>query len=109
MWAVNGAKTVWREEYNFRIEVAATLAVLLAAWWLNFNMGEVVVLVFCILLVLSSEIVNTAIEDVCNKINPEHDPIIGKIKDTMAAFVLLNVGGAAVIGTIVFARHFGFI
>ncbi|MEI6479125.1 MAG: diacylglycerol kinase [bacterium] len=49
---------------------------------------------------------NTAIEDLCNKVEPEHDPAIGKIKDTMAAFVFVSSIGVSILGILIFAHHF---
>lgn len=49
------------------------------------------------------EIVNTAIEDICNKIEPNQNPVIGKIKDTMAGYVLVSSVAALIAGIILFS------
>ena len=58
-------------------------------------------------MVLSAEILNTAVEDLCNKIEPNQDNAIGKIKDVVAAFVLVAVIGAIFLVVMTFANHFG--
>lgn len=104
--ACNGFKTVWSEEHNFRIEVAAAFLVIVAAIYLQFSVLEMALSIIAVILVLTAEIVNTAIEDICDKISPEFDPIIGKIKDAMAAFVTVTVFGAAILGLLILFSHF---
>lgn len=106
LFSWNGLKTTWREEQNFRIEILIGVIVVFCIIFLKFSFIESLALIIAIILVLTAEIVNTAIEDLCNRVEPEHDFIIGKIKDTMAAFVLITALGSAIIGVIVFWHHF---
>lgn len=101
-WAMNGLKTVWKEERNFRIEVIIAIVVLLIGVIDGLTAIKWAFVFIAITLVLSAEIINTAIEDICNRIEPKHDPIIGKIKDIMAGFVLVASIGAVLIGFVVF-------
>lgn len=104
--AWNGVRVVWREEFNFRVDCVLALIILSAALYFNFSFTELVAILFAIGLVLGAEIINTAIEDICDKVEPHHDILIGKIKDTSAAFVLVMALTSAVIGIIVFTHHF---
>jgi diacylglycerol kinase len=106
VFAKNGLQTTWREEQNFRIELLAATIVVFFLVFFKFTFIESVSCLIAIMIVLTAEIVNTAIEDLCNKIEPQHDPIIGKIKDLMAAFVLISCLGAALIGIIIFYHHY---
>lgn len=72
----------------------------------KFSFAELGFIVFAVTMVLASEIMNTAIEDLCNKIEPNRDPMIGKVKDMTSAFTLVSVVGALVIGILVFGNHF---
>ena len=105
-WAIAGWKAVWREENNFRIEVIVGVFVIVSTIAFHFTYVESAFVVIAVILVLTGEIVNTAIEDVCNKIQPKKDMAIGKIKDMMAAFVLISSFGALVLGILTFAHHF---
>lgn len=105
-YAWNGLKTVWREETNFRVEVFAGLCIVVSIFYFNLNLVESSLIVFAITLVLVSEIINTIVEDICNKIQPEQDQVIGKIKDMSASFVFLSSLGALVVGILVFYNHF---
>lgn len=105
-WAMNGLRTVWREEVNFRIEVSIATVVILFGIYLNFLVLEWIIIVACISAVLSAEMVNTAIEDLCNKVEPNTDLVIGKIKDIMGGFVLVVCVTSVIIGIMIFSNHF---
>ena len=104
--ALNGLKTIWKEEHNFRIENLVSLLIVFCIFYFQFTFIESALCVIAITIVLCSEIINTVIEDLCNKIEPNQDPVIGKIKDTMAFFVFMACVGAIVIGLLVFYHHF---
>jgi diacylglycerol kinase len=61
--------------------------------------------VFAVSCVLVAETFNTALEELCDKFQPTHDPHIAKIKDLSAAAVLLASVGALSIGLIIFIPH----
>ncbi len=105
-YALHGLTTTWKEERNFKIEIAAAIIVAAIALYFHFTFVESAFCCVTLVLVLGAELVNTAIEDICNKIEPRHDISIGKIKDIMAALVLINACGSLVIGILVFYHHF---
>ena len=104
-WAAQGLATVWRSERNFRIEVAAAVLVTAAGWWARVSYVDWALLAVACVLVLSGEVVNTAIELLCNKVEPRHDPLIGMVKDAVAGYVLLTAGGSVAIGAAVFGHR----
>lgn len=105
-YAWNGLKTVWKEEVNFRLEVFIGIVVLFFTFYSNFSFLESALIIFTVTLVLVSEIINTIVEDLCDKIEPNQDLTIGKIKDLAATFVLLSSLGSLVVGVLVFYNHF---
>lgn len=105
-FAINGIRTVWREEVNFRIECAVALIVFAFGAYLNFSKLEWAFVIASICAVFSAEMINTAIEDLCNKIEPSIDPSIAKIKDMMGGMVLLVCITSVIIGLMVFSNHF---
>jgi diacylglycerol kinase len=56
-------------------------------------------------LVISMELINTAIEDLANMITREKHPTIGKIKDIAAAAVLFSAIIAVITGLIIFTKY----
>lgn len=103
---MKGLRTVWREEANFRIEIFSTIVLLAFAIYFKFSVIEWTIAVAVVTIVLTGEVVNTVIEDLCNKIEPRQDPAIGKIKDMAAGFVLLAAMGAGIMGVLLILPHF---
>ena len=62
---------------------------------------EWTILILCMILVLSLEMINSAIEKICDLIQPNQHPQIKIIKDVAAGAVLLASIGAAIIGAII--------
>src|SRR3989344_7932505 len=90
-FAFNGLKTVWREEHNFRVEVLVVALVGFCIFYFKFSFVESALVILAMTLVLCAEIINTVVEDVCDKIQLNQDPTIGKIKDMAGAFVLVSI------------------
>ena len=105
-FATKGIRTVWREEVNFRIEVGVAVAVIVIGVWHQFLLLKWMIVVGCIGAVLAAEIVNTAVEDLCDRVEPKTDPAIGKIKDMMGGFVLVVVTGAVMVGGMLISTYF---
>lgn len=90
-------------EPNFRIHLLVAVAVVILGFVFQINGYEWIAVVFSIGLVIVTEAVNTAIENVCDKIQPNKDKDIKIIKDIGAAAVLISAIMAVVVGLIVFA------
>jgi len=104
--AINGLKTVWREERNFRIETTLSVFVLSFAAVFGYSLFEWALVIIAIVIMLSAEIVNTALEDLCNEVEPGYDVGIKKIKDAMASFALVSSFGAFILVSISLISHF---
>lgn len=104
-WAMNGIRTVWCEEVNFRIEIIIAVIIVVLGVELKFQSLSWVLIAGCIGAVLTAEMLNTAVEDLCNKVEPNTDPEIGRIKDIMGGFVLLVSLTSAVIGLFIFSNY----
>ncbi len=106
MDSLRGFKVVLMEERNFKIEIIISLLVLIFVTIFDFSSYEIIPLVIVMFMVITAEVVNTAIEDICNKIEPGYNEVIGKVKDIMAAYVLLTVICSIIVGSIVVFNHF---
>lgn len=104
-YAFIGLRLAWIKGINFKIEVLCALFVLTLGWFLEISTVEFVIVILVISFVLAIESFNTAIEELCDKFQPSHDPHIARIKDLSAAAVLLSSLGAGVIGIIIFVPH----
>ncbi|MGJ7033308.1 diacylglycerol kinase [Niabella hirudinis] len=63
---------------------------------------EWLIIIICIVGVMGLELVNTAIEKVCDQVHAEKHPGIKYIKDVSAAAVLVVAAGAFVTGLVIF-------
>jgi diacylglycerol kinase len=104
-YALRGLGIAWQEEHNFRFEIIWAVLVLLLALFLRLPQIELIVIIFMIGFVLTTEALNTALEELCNKFEPSHDPHVAKIKDLAAAAVLLSSITACTVGLIIFIPH----
>ena len=85
-YAVQGVKYAWRTERNFRLEVllgaaALTLTLLLGA--------DLVPVLLCCALVLTLELVTTALEALVDLVSPTFHPLARVAKDAAAGAVLI--------------------
>lgn len=70
--------------------------------WLGISEQQWFFILLSIVLVMTSELFNSAIEKLCDKVQPAMDPVIGYIKDISAGAVLLCCLFAIVCGLIIF-------
>jgi diacylglycerol kinase len=105
-FAFSGLIKAFLIESNLKIHVAAGISAAGLAYWLNFSFIEWAVLIICIGIVIAFELMNTAVELVCNRISTDHHPLTGLIKDLSAAAVLVVSIASAVVGFILFVPKF---
>ncbi len=93
-FAVAGFLMALKQENSFRFQVfsalsAVTLLLILQptlVWW--------ALVIVMISMVLMAELFNTALEEMCDYLQPEQHKTIGKIKDIAAAAVLMTSVGS---------------
>lgn len=100
--AFRGLGFVMRDEPNARIHLVATLAVVGAGLYFGLSVDEWCSVSLAIGLVIATEILNTAIEELVDFVSPEHSASAGRAKDVAAAAALVAAGCAAVVGVLVF-------
>ncbi len=91
-----------KTQRNMRIHAVAAVLALAAAWWLRIPRGDVLLVFFSIALVMSLELVNTAIEAVVDLVTEEWREKAREAKDAAAGAVLIAALLAAVVGLCVF-------
>ena len=101
-YAANGWLRFFAKETNGQIQLVVALLVIVAGFLLGISRGEWMIVLGCIALVLSLEMVNSAIEKLCDHLHPEMHTQIGLVKDIAAGAVLWASVISAVIGLIVF-------
>ncbi len=106
-WALRGVAWGMRTEANFKIHLAAVLAVVIAAVLLRATLIEWCVLVVCIAVVLAAELFNTALEHLARAVTREPNEEVRNALDSSAGAVLLAASGAAIAGAAVFVNRLG--
>lgn len=101
-YAFHGINAAFSTEINFRIELLISLAIVISGWLIGLSQTEWCLIIFCISLVLITELLNTAIEKSMNLLHPEIHPLVKTIKDVSAAAVLISALSSAIIGGIIF-------
>jgi len=100
-FAASGIAQGVRNERNMRIHLIAAAAVVLLAIWLDIRPVEWAVLLALCGLVISLELVNTAVERVVDLVSPKRHPLAKAAKDAAAGGVLVAAMFAAAAGLIV--------
>ena len=85
-----------------KIHLAAALLAVSAAWKWELSRIELAVLFITIAAVIATEIVNTAIETIVNKVSPEFHPLAKAAKDAAAGAVLVQALAALGVGYMLF-------
>lgn len=103
--AFRGIGIAVREQMNMKIHLLAVLIVSLAGLYFRISDVEWTIVILCFMVVITAEIINTAIEEIVNFISPEYNIIAGKIKDLAAGAVLCAAIGAIFVAFIIFKKY----
>lgn len=104
-YALQGLKTVWKEQFNFKIHLMVSGAVIAAGWFFRITVTEWLIVLVLIGLVLAMELMNSAVEYLTDLVSPQIHPLAGKAKDAGAAAVLLAATLSVVCGVIIFLPY----
>jgi len=100
--AINGFFILLKEEHNARIQLVILIIVVAAGFFFEIYAWEWLAIMLVCGLVLSFEAVNSAMENLIDFISPEKHEQIKKIKDLMAAAVLIASATAFIAGVAIF-------
>ena len=91
IWSYQGLRAAWTHEASFRLEGWLFVIFFPLGLWLGQGGMEKAVLCGSLVLVLSAELLNSAVEAVVDKVSPEFHELAGRAKDmgSAAVFVLM--------------------
>jgi diacylglycerol kinase len=104
-FALNGFWLFFRRERNGQIQGIIAVIAVTAGFAFGISRGEWMALLLCTGLVISLEMLNSAIERICNMYTTEFHPAIKIIKDIAAAAVLWSALVALVVGLLIFLPY----
>ena len=101
-YAFEGIGKTIRDERNIKIHLVCTCLVILFGIFLHISVTEWLVCLLLFALIISLELVNTALEAVVDLVTKDRKPLAKKAKDAAAGAVLWSALIAVVIGGIIF-------
>ncbi|MCY1662269.1 diacylglycerol kinase family protein [Chryseobacterium sp. SL1] len=103
--AFRGVFLMMKHERNFQLEFAAFLVNVFLIFYLNLSSTDTILILMVSFGVLTTEILNTAIEKICDFIHPDFDKRIGFIKDISAGAVVLMAILSVIVGVMVYWKY----
>ncbi len=100
--ALSGLFSFFKSERNGQIQLTIGLLVIIAGFFFRISSMEWVAVLLCIAIVISLEMMNSALEKLSDLVEPNHHPVVKAVKDISAAAVLWSAIVSVVIGAIIF-------
>ena len=106
-YSMSGLKSAWQNEEAFRTEVIIMVFMVPAALWLGTTIMQRVLLIGTFFMVLITELINSAIEAIVDRIGPEHHNLSKRAKDLGSAAVFISLLASLFVwGIIIYDRFF---
>jgi diacylglycerol kinase (ATP) len=96
-----GFKSAWQNELAFRGEVVVVAVMLPLGIWLGQSAAERALLIVSLLLILITELVNSALEAVVDRIGPQRHELSKRAKDLGSAAAFVSMAAAALVWIII--------
>jgi diacylglycerol kinase (ATP) len=90
-YSLKGLRAAWEYEEAFRQESMLAMVMLPMAFWLGTNATERMLLIITVMIVIITELINSALEAVVDRISTEHHELSGQAKDIGSAAVMLSM------------------
>ena len=103
--AFSGLMWVTPRTPSLRLGIAVVIALAAFGVLMRFTGVEIALLVLVGTVLLAVETLNTSIEMLCDFVQPDHDPKIGKIKDVAAGATAVTEIGAAIVIAVLLWPH----
>lgn len=104
-FAFKGLEHSFIRDQNLRIHFFVAIIVIIASIFFKVNTFEMGILGIMILLVMVTEMINTAIERMVDLIVKEHREDAKIAKDVAAGMVFLTATGSLIVGFLIFLPH----
>ncbi len=86
-----GFKAAWVHEEAFRLEIILAILVVPLGLWLGASCTQRAILIGIYFIIPLTELLNSAVESVVNRIGPERHELSGRAKDLGSAAVFLSI------------------
>ncbi len=100
--AFEGLYIFFKNERNGQIQLSIALAIIIAGFYFCISNNEWLLILLCIAMVISLEMMNSTLEKLSDMVEPNFNPSIKTIKDMAAAAVLWAALISVIIGATIF-------
>jgi diacylglycerol kinase (ATP) len=97
IWSMAGIKAAWKNEQAFRWEATIIFLMMPVGLWLGRTAVERALLIASAMSILVTELLNSAVEAVVDRIGPERHELSKRAKDMGSAAALISMITAAVV------------
>ena len=104
-YARNGVKLIFRNERNFRIDIVIAVLVVIAGFLFKISHTDWIAISLVISMVFTAEVLNSAIEALCDTVSQDFKVNIKYAKDVSAGAVLISALVSIITGLIVFLPY----
>jgi len=105
-YAIKGAWMLLKNEASIKVQVSIAIIVTIAGFYYSISPTEWMVQTLTIAMVLATEGLNSAIEEIADFIHPEQHPKIGYLKDIAAGSVFFTAIASLIIASIIYIPKF---
>ena len=106
-YSLDGFKAAWGNEAAFRQELFLALVLIPAAFWVGEGAQQISLLIFSVLIVLITELLNTGVEAAIDRISGEKHELSKRAKDIGSAAVFVSLTALAIVwGFAVYEKFF---
>ena len=102
LFAIQGFRTAVATERNTKVMLAAGACAIVAGLALQLDLISWAIILLCCGMVITAELLNTAVETVVDLVSPEFHPLAGRAKDIAAAAVWVLSLLVGIVGVLVF-------
>lgn len=104
-YAMKGAWLLLKHEPSIQVQFALAILVCIAGFYFDITATEWILQLLAIGLVMATEGLNTAVENIADFVHPDYHTKIGLIKDVAAGAVFFAAIIAVIIGIIIYLPY----
>lgn len=101
-YAFKGMFLLLKTEASIQVQFSVAILLTIAGFYFDISSIEWMIQTFAVVLVMSTEALNTGLEKLCDFVHEDFEPRIGFIKDIAAGAVAITATGAFIIALILY-------
>ena len=103
-YAISGILYAFKTQRNIKIHFMVAILIIIISFLLKLNTIELLIVFLTIAMVLTAEMINTAIEAVVDMFTQEYHPLARVAKNVAAGAVLISALNAVIVGYLIFYK-----